>query len=393
MRPVTHLTSLYKCDLRVPSISAQHNMSAHVPTDDELETELRALTALPENRTLGIAKTRAALLSTHPGWTVSEKRVRKALAAKDAPAATTPERMYPTSRVIEGLDVGQWTDKVEVRYMGRDKGKGLVARVDIDDGEVVWKEDPWVIAPEWCVPSIPPNRLAASDADGGGGEQGDIRHAARGGGVHALHDPARGAREHAARPVPRGVRRAVLHAPVPRARGGAGRARAAVRRAQPGREAVAGARARDALAGAARARDVCGARDGSGRGPPRGGGACVGGLGGGVSRGAGCVRRSSLNFCFILFYGAYDSCVRRHLGRTSDTALWTRAHALFVEAFRAPLRAADKKKLERVLAGRTTLPPTLADAFFSYDGFLRGLGRMNLSASPPHIYARLMTDG
>ena len=33
---------------------------------------------------------------------------------------------------------------------GRKKGKGLVASEDIAEGEVVWKEDPFVLAPEWC---------------------------------------------------------------------------------------------------------------------------------------------------------------------------------------------------------------------------------------------------
>jgi hypothetical protein len=31
------------------------------------------------------------------------------------------------------------------------KGKGLVAAEVIEAGEEIWKEDPFVVSPEWCV--------------------------------------------------------------------------------------------------------------------------------------------------------------------------------------------------------------------------------------------------
>ena len=43
----------------------------------------------------------------------------------------------------------QPTPKAEVRFFGRAKGKGLVARAPIAAGETIWKEDPFVLAPEW----------------------------------------------------------------------------------------------------------------------------------------------------------------------------------------------------------------------------------------------------
>jgi hypothetical protein len=134
---------------------------SHVPSNEELQAELLILKS--ENPTLGIVKTHARLLSTHPGWSVSEKRVRKIIKELEKNASslngdgdegeTDPAHsshiVYPTSRVIEKLDVGKWTNKVQVRYFSRKKGKGLVARERIETGEVIWKEDPFVIAPEW----------------------------------------------------------------------------------------------------------------------------------------------------------------------------------------------------------------------------------------------------
>ena len=50
-----------------------------------------------------------------------------------------------------------------------------------------------------------------------------------------------------------------------------------------------------------------------------------------------------------------------------------------MEAFREPSNAADKKKLGRIL--KKPLNPQIEKALFDYeDGFLRGLGRMSLSA-------------
>jgi hypothetical protein len=57
--------------------------------------------------------------------------------------------IFPTSRVIPHLDTRRWSSRVVVKYMDNKKGKGLVATEDIAQGEVIWREDPFVIAPEW----------------------------------------------------------------------------------------------------------------------------------------------------------------------------------------------------------------------------------------------------
>ena len=127
------------------------------PTDQELKEALKQLRA--ENPSLGTLKIHAQLKTSHPEWSVSEKRVKKILQAENLtigpPAPKITEKssrkllLYPTSRVIENLDVSRWTTKVKVLNFGREKGKGLVATEKISEGEIIWKEDPFVIAPEW----------------------------------------------------------------------------------------------------------------------------------------------------------------------------------------------------------------------------------------------------
>jgi hypothetical protein len=57
--------------------------------------------------------------------------------------------VYPSSTLVEGLDVARWTTAIEVKYFDSIKGKGLVAKEPISEGQVLWKEDPFVVAPEW----------------------------------------------------------------------------------------------------------------------------------------------------------------------------------------------------------------------------------------------------
>ena len=124
------------------------------PSEDDLKNALLALKA--ENPSLGVPKTHALLLTAHPEWTVSEKRTRKILQneglvqnAGTAGTGTVTGQIYPSSRVIDDLDVAKWTTKVEVRYFSKAKGKGLVAKEKIAEGETIWKEDPFILAPEW----------------------------------------------------------------------------------------------------------------------------------------------------------------------------------------------------------------------------------------------------
>jgi len=124
------------------------------PPEEDLKTAVVSLKK--EHPTLGIAKLHALLLSENPTWTVSEKRLRRILKNSDpdtpaggGPSPATGTHVYPSSTLVEGLDIAKWTTAVEVKYFDRRKGKGLVAKEPISEGQVVWKEDPFVIAPEW----------------------------------------------------------------------------------------------------------------------------------------------------------------------------------------------------------------------------------------------------
>lgn len=144
------------------------------PPEEDLKAAVASLKK--GHPALGIAKLHALLLSENPSWVVSEKRLRRILknsnpdgpltqhegpkeATIDAPHGPGPSsspsttgsktHVYPSSTLVEGLDVSRWTTAIEVTYFDKKKGKGLVAKDPISEGQVVWKEDPFVVAPEW----------------------------------------------------------------------------------------------------------------------------------------------------------------------------------------------------------------------------------------------------
>ncbi|KAJ7071989.1 hypothetical protein C8F01DRAFT_1102096 [Mycena amicta] len=121
-------------------------MASSTPSDEELKRAVASLRAA--HPTLGILKLLAKLRSDFPERAVSEKRLRKVLAqlAAQAVSSDTP---HPTSDIIKGLDVAQWSSRVEVFVFDEKKGKGLVAKEKIQSGDTIWLEDPFVIAPEW----------------------------------------------------------------------------------------------------------------------------------------------------------------------------------------------------------------------------------------------------
>jgi hypothetical protein len=116
------------------------------PSDEELQDALTQLKAA--HPTLGIPKLHARLRTDYPAWTVSEKRMRKVLATLAPSKDAAPP--HPSSELVKGLDISQWTPRVDVRLFDKNKGKGLVATQKIKAGETIWVEDPFVIAPEWC---------------------------------------------------------------------------------------------------------------------------------------------------------------------------------------------------------------------------------------------------
>ncbi|KAF8637143.1 hypothetical protein AX17_003047 [Amanita inopinata Kibby_2008] len=130
------------------------------PPEDELRRAIIDLKS--QNPSLGISKVHAYLLAMYPNWTVSEKRTRKILQAEGLTMITSSHSgsfpqpnydsnisVFPSSRVIPHLDTRRWSPRVAVRYIDNKKGKGLLATEDIAQGETLWREDPFIIAPEW----------------------------------------------------------------------------------------------------------------------------------------------------------------------------------------------------------------------------------------------------
>ncbi|KAF7964769.1 hypothetical protein HWV62_3144 [Athelia sp. TMB] len=64
-------------------------------------------------------------------------------------------------------------------------------------------------------------------------------------------------------------------------------------------------------------------------------------------------------------------------GREPDRDTWQKCFKLYASAFHTPKSSGDQKKLSRIL--KKPLDSELNDAFFEYNSFLSGLGRMSLS--------------
>jgi hypothetical protein len=124
-----------------------------IPTEDEVRKAVIELKA--RNPASGVAKIHNFLLDANLSWTVSEKRVRKILQGEglvrsdSGIPSTNTNTIHPSSRLNKSLDLGKWTSRVEVRYFDAIRGKGLVAKEKIAKGDVLWKEDPFILAPEW----------------------------------------------------------------------------------------------------------------------------------------------------------------------------------------------------------------------------------------------------
>lgn len=127
------------------------------PSDPDLTSALAALRR--EKPALGIPKLHVLLLSENPGWLVSEKRTRKVLQSlgltntvKNSTGNSTGGLKSPSSKLLDGLDPLKYTQKgpaLQVEYFDEKKGKGLTATTNISEGTVIWKEDPFALAPEW----------------------------------------------------------------------------------------------------------------------------------------------------------------------------------------------------------------------------------------------------
>ncbi|KAK8844659.1 hypothetical protein IAR55_006506 [Kwoniella newhampshirensis] len=129
------------------------------PAEDALNPAVSDLkTAHPS---LGITKLFAQLKIDHPDWTVSEKRFRKALQSVagsttvsngtpassngDASSSTLESVLIADTGMDPSIDIASIAPKVKVKMFSGGKGKGLVAKERLQQGEVLWQEEPWIV--------------------------------------------------------------------------------------------------------------------------------------------------------------------------------------------------------------------------------------------------------
>ncbi|KAI0092344.1 SET domain-containing protein [Irpex rosettiformis] len=320
------------------------------PTEEELKSALAELRA--QNPTLGVPKLHAQLLAGHPEWTVSEKRTRKFLQAgglvldpqttKTTVSGQSSTVLIPASKIIQGLDVAKWSTKIEVKYFNRMKGKGLVAVGKISQGDTIWKEDPFILAPEWEIYEL----QVLSGACGYCSTP-----------LHNLSNPALTLRCDSPAQTPscsiRFCNRLCLSrskkthpllcpaqnpASVPLLRFAQANQWQAL-------HALAQCTARLLLSEQRDEKELLDDRN------------IVNGL---------------------AQLGMEERAKGGWLGSSEpDRATWKKAFDLYLQAFKEPLQDGERKKLNKLLKKPTR--KALADELFEYSAFLRGLGRMNLN--------------
>ncbi|KAL0952630.1 hypothetical protein HGRIS_006878 [Hohenbuehelia grisea] len=325
-----------------------------VPSEEELTSALVELKS--KNPSMGIPKIHALLLASFPDWAVSEKRTRKILqiqglvaGSAPAPARDASGLTYPTSRLIKDIDLHRWTEKVTVRYFDKRKGKGLVAAEKINKGELIWKEDPFILAPEWEIYDLQvksaacgfcstpfrdsplvtscPAMASSSSSASTSSHPCTIKFCSR-------LCVARSAKHHAL------VCAAQNPASVPLLR-----------------------YARDTQWMALHALAQCTSR---------------------VLL-ANQIDEDTLASDWQVVRGLAELGMEERFkhsaqvdgGAEPDRVAWEKAHTLFVQAFDTPKSTQEQKKLARIL--KKPLREEIRRDFFEYDAFLRGLGRMSLN--------------
>ncbi|KAF8440011.1 hypothetical protein L210DRAFT_3645933 [Boletus edulis BED1] len=315
------------------------------------EEELRAalITLKTENPTLGVVKTHTLLLEAHPTWAVSEKRVRKILQseglvatenAKDNGADPSIATPYPISRLNTRLDVTKWSNKIKVHSFSPIKGKGLVATEKISEGDVVWREDPFILAPEWDIYDLQRSSMACAFCSTPLGNHSSLHLPCSASSpstpcpavfckrlcrsqserVHPLLCPARNPASIALLKFARSVEWMALHA----------------------------------LAQCTSRLLLSSQRD-----------------------------DGTLHEDLQVVQGLAELGMEQRFRALRDKSIepdretWKRAHELYLWTFKLPTSPGDQKKLAKVL--KKPVPESIQRDLFEYDAFLRGLGRMSLN--------------
>ncbi|KAI0339117.1 SET domain-containing protein [Trametopsis cervina] len=316
------------------------------PAEDELKTALVQLRA--QYTSLGINKLHTVLLTEHPDWTVSEKRTRRILQAeglvlgglKREPIAS--DVLTPASKVIPGLDTTKWSKRIEVKYFNRQKGKGLVATERIPQGDVLWKEDPFILAPEWEIYDL----QAASGACGYCSTP-----------IQSLINPMLSLRCEGASQTPSCNARFCNRLCLSRS----GKTHPLLCPAQNPASITLLRYAQINQWQALHALSQCTAR-----------------LLLAEQQDEHMFQEDWNIVSGLAQLGMEERAKGGWLGNSEpDRATWKKAHELYTQAFKAPAKDTEKRKLAKIL--KKPVRADLAAELFEYDGFLRGLGRMNLN--------------
>lgn len=265
----------------------------------------------------------------------------------------------PSFRPTRGLRVSQWTNKVVVHDFGAERGKGLVASTEITNGEVIWKEDPWAIAPEWDIFDLQwstPSRVCAHcTTPFAQGTSSAAKLIATCPGITASsHCPARFCNRLCL------ARAQATHHPLLCPIQNPGGARL-----------IKWARRREWLALHALTRVVARVLL-SYQQPQR--------TGSGASAGSGVAEMEEMDVVRgWAAIGMEDRIKTGAFGGVEpDRETWKAAHEAFLQAFREPLDTRERRSLAKILS--KPIPESVSrELFVDYESFLFNLGRMSLN--------------
>ncbi|KZV75809.1 SET domain-containing protein [Peniophora sp. CONT] len=325
------------------------------PSDDDLRASIFKIKTA--NPSLGIGKIRSSVLQENPTWQLSENRVKKICQAEGlinaAPAPTGAPKekekksekekaVFPVSRVVEDLDIERWTGRVQVRFIDKRKGKGLFAKEKIAEGEVIWKEDPFIVAPEWELFDLVQNGRACTHCTTPLTDSSLTVHCSAS--SSTAYCPARFCNRLCHTRAQR-VHPLLCPAQNPASTPLIKFARAS---AWLGLHALTQCTARLLLDHAMQGEDAKTFED----------------------------EWKVVNALATL--GMEERSKSGWIGGSEpDKVVWKKAYKLYVQAFDSPTTPADGKKLARLLKNK--LPEHLHNQIFTYEGFLQGLGRMALN--------------
>lgn len=101
----------------------------------------------PSTESLGVPKLHSIVKEKHPNWSLSEKRVR-ALLKKFGLMPTANVEQYTYAKDITSLKTPHVVvpDKLTLQMTSK-RGKGLFAKTEIKEGELIWEEAPLFLVP------------------------------------------------------------------------------------------------------------------------------------------------------------------------------------------------------------------------------------------------------